>query len=263
MKLAISNLGYSKNDSDKIYTLLNKYGFDGIEIAPGIFVGDNPYENTQNAKKTADKIKQEYNLDVVSMQGIWFGQTGNIFVKKEADKLAEFNKKVVDFAKELKVNNIVFGCPKNRQIPDGMTEDAAVNFFETIVKYAIENNTNIAIEANPAIYGTNFCNTSESAFNFAKKISGLKMNYDFGAFLENGEDFKPLYKNANLINHVHLSEPYLAALSLTDERKAQYKELLEILKACKYNKFVSIEMKQQDINIVEKTLDFVADIFKS
>ncbi len=261
MKLAISNIGYSKEDAKSVYALLSKYKFSAIEIAPGIFVGNEPYENIEKAKQEQEFLQTEYGLSIVSMQGIWFGQTGNIFNKEQAKQLINYTKKAVDFASALNIKNLVFGCPKNRVIPNGLTQDDAIEFFEIIANYANEKNTNIALEANPDIYGTNFCNTTESAIFFAKKISALKINYDFGTCIVNNENFNELAKNVNIVNHVHLSEPYLEALELTQKRKEQYTELANLLKANNYNGYVSIEMKTQDFKNIESILSFVSNVF--
>ncbi len=261
MKLAISNIGFDNNDRETVYSLLKKYKFCAIEIAPGIFAGNEPYNNIEAAKKEKQRIFEMYGLNIASMQSIWYGQTGNIFNNIDAQNLADYTKKAVNFARELEINNLVFGCPKNRLVPQGASTNDVLPFFEDIAHYAHENGTYIALEANPEIYGTNFCNTSESAFEFAKKVQNMKVNYDFGTFIVNGENLKILEQNIALVNHVHLSEPYLEAINLTSERKKQHEELANVLKSGGYNNYVSIEMKAQKLDFVEQVLQYVAKVF--
>ncbi len=261
MKLAISNIGFDNSDREAVYALLNKYNFSAIEIAPSIFAGEKPYDSVAVAKKEKQQLFNKHSLKIASMQSIWYGQIGNIFIKEEAAKLTHYTKKAVDFAKELEINNLVFGCPKNRVMPENAKQEDVLMFFDEISQYASDNGTNIALEANPEIYGTNFCNTSESAFEFAKKVKNLKVNYDFGTFLVNSESLRTLSQNIELVNHVHLSEPYLEAISLTCERKKQHEELANLLKSGSYKKYVSIEMKVQKLTDVECILEYVANVF--
>ncbi len=261
MKLSISNIGFDDNQKEKVYELLNKYKYSGLEIAPSIFVGENPYDKNDIAAQKAKKLYDDYKLKISSMQSIWYGCTGNIFVEDEALNLIEYTKKAVLFAKEIECGNLVFGCPKNRFIPEGKNEKDAEGFFNAIAKFACENNTNIALEANPEIYGTNFCNKSEQAFNFAKNIEGLKMNYDLGTLLINGESLEVLQENIKLVNHVHVSEKELMPISDAKERRILHRELAKLLKNANYNNYVSIEMKKCDLNQVEKIIYQVAEDF--
>ncbi len=261
MKLAISNIGFDIKHTHKVYELLNKYNYKGVEIAPSIFVGENPYEKIDIAMKTAQELKNDYNLTIPSMQSIWFMQNGNIFNEDDKLNLIEYTKKAIDFAKSISCKNLVFGCPKNRVMPSGKSEEDAISFFEVIAQYASENNTAIALEANPEIYGTNFCNTSMQAFNFIEKVKHLKMNYDFSTFLYNNESFQTLSDNFDKVNHVHISEVSLVPIDNSIDRRKMHRELAEILKQKKYDKFVSIEMKACEIEKIEKIIYQVAEDF--
>ncbi len=261
MKLAISNIGFEIDKTDKIYELLNKYNYSAIEIAPSIFAGENPYENIVKARNLKDNLKQEYNLDIASMQSIWFGKQGNIFINEQALPLIDYTKKAIEFANNLNIKNIVFGCPKNRNIQKGQTADNALWFFSEIADFAVQNGTFIALEANPEIYGTNFCNTSESVFNYVKKVPNLKVNYDFGAFIQNGESLDVLKQNIKLVNHVHISEPFLAPICMQNQRKNAHVELADILRSENYTGYVSIEMKSQNIDALQEILKYISQVF--
>ncbi len=261
MKLSISNIGFDAKDTQKVYELLYKYNYAGLEIAPSIFVGENPYDKNEIAKQKAKQLKDDYSLEIASMQSIWFMQNGNIFNVDDVQKLVDYTKKAIIFAKDISCKNLVFGCPKNRVMPSDKSENDAISFFETVAKFARENKTAIALEANPVIYGTNFCNTSFQAFNFIEKVQYLKMNYDFSTFLYNDENLQILSDNILKVNHVHISEVELVAISSTAERRKMHRELAMLLKQNNYNKFVSIEMKKCEIEQVEKILYQIAEDF--
>ena len=44
MNLSISNIAWDTLNNEKIYDMLKKYGFKGLEIAPTKIMGENPYE---------------------------------------------------------------------------------------------------------------------------------------------------------------------------------------------------------------------------
>ena len=171
MKLSISNIGWDEQNKSEIYEFLQEKQFDAIEIAPTILIKENPYDNIEIAKEITDKLSKKYNLKISSMQSIWFGKTENIFDEKGAEELANYTKKAIDFAVAIKCNNLVFGCPKNRIMPEDKSVEDSISFFREIGEYANLKNTIVALEANPTIYGTNFINRTEEAFELAKKIN--------------------------------------------------------------------------------------------
>lgn len=261
MRLALSNLGFLSEDAPRVYTLLQADGYQGLEIAPSIFVGETPYDNVEKAAARAGEIKRDYGLAIASMQSIWYGCPGNIFMPKEADVLALYTEKAVAFAAALGCGNLVFGCPKNRNVPEGGNAAAAQPFFARIAAQAAANGTCIALEANPAVYGTNYCNATADAFAVARQVPHLKVNYDLGTLLTNSEDLQMLADNLPLVNHVHLSEPQLAPIELHAERRALYRALADLLRAGGYAGYVSIEMKAQPLATVERILASVAEVF--
>ena len=65
---------------------------------------------------------------------------------------------------------------------------------------------------------------------------------DVGTMIYNNENPAILENNVKLINHIHMSEPNLVPI----EKRDLHKELISLLKKENYEKYISIEMKQQD-----------------
>ena len=94
MKLSISNIAWAKTDDLKMYEYVAQQGFQGIEIAPTRIFEDNPYDKLQEAEDFAKQLKNEYGLEISSMQSIWFGKTQKIFgSQEERNELIEYTKK--------------------------------------------------------------------------------------------------------------------------------------------------------------------------
>ena len=264
MKLSVSNIAWSADHDDEIYEFLSENNYNGLEIAPTRVIPDTPYDEMSEAVRFSNELRERYDLEVSSMQSIWFGMTESIFGSEtERGLLIEYTKKAIDFANAIGCGNLVFGCPKNRDIPQGMSLSDSLpiahEFFRMIGDYAVQSGTYIAIEANPPIYNTNFINTTAEAFDLCKELNnpGVKVNIDLGTIIYNKESIKPVYDNITQINHVHISEPYLAPI----EKRQLHIELLSELKRLDYDKYISIEMgNRNDIDKVKNTILYVKEL---
>jgi len=261
MKISASNIGWKKEYDQNMYSWMSKQGIEGLEIAPTRIFQQSPYEQLTEAKEWAKEIKGKYNLEVTSMQSIWYGRTENIFASKEQrEALVQYTKKAIDFAEIIGCGNLVFGCPRNRSYEAGMDISVADEFFGVLGDYAYEHGTVIAMEANPPIYNTNYCNTTGSAVELVQRVDskGFKINLDIGTMIENKESVECLFGKTELINHVHISEPGLMAVVKRDI----HKEVAELLSKEKYNRYVSMEIKAQDeIDTVKNTLTYIKAVF--
>ena len=241
MNVTISNIAWQPENDIEMYGFLKANNIEGIEIAPTRIFEHEPYSNLENVRTFKESFKNDFNLQVISMQSICFGKNESIFSSQvESDIIYEYTKQAIDFASVLECYNLVFGCPKNRNINEGQ-EAEAIDFFCKTGEYATQKNTIVALEANPIIYGTNFLNTTNQAIDFVKKcnIDGLRVNFDLGTVIYNKEDLSVLENNLQWINHIHISEPYLVEI----QKSSIHNELASILKKQNYSKYVSIEMK--------------------
>jgi len=261
MKLSISNIGWEAGDDEKVYELMKKYDFSGLEIAPTRIFPENPYDDLTKAGEWAANLKKEYGFEIPSMQSIWFGRNENIFNSEEENKaLALYTQKAVLFAKECGISNLVFGCPRNRNVPDKANKEDADSFFKSIGDYAFAHGTVIGMEANPPIYNTNYINDTGAALDLIEKVDsfGFKLNLDVGTMIFNGERPDILKNKVDMINHVHISEPYLKLI----EKRNLHGELSRLLKDEGYNGFVSIEMgKGNELSVIEGVMEYVKELF--
>ncbi|OJU12361.1 MAG: endonuclease [Clostridiales bacterium 43-6] len=261
MNLSVSNIAWASSLDHPMYEYIREQGFSGLEIAPTRIFPENPYEDLTKAKAFREMLFDEYSLVISSMQSIWFGKTERIFASKEERHiLIEYTKKAIDFAAVIGCGNLVFGCPKNRIADHGDTEAIAVDFFGTLGEYAVEHNTVLSMEPNPAIYGTNYINYTKDAFTLVKQINskGFLVNVDLGTIIENGEDLTVITDNLSQVNHVHISEPYLERI----QKRQLHNTLADILQTKGYDKFISIEMKKQDkMKYVHEAMQYIKEVF--
>lgn len=268
MKLSVSNIAWDGREDEKVYGLMKKYGYTGLEIAPTRIFPEEPYEKTKSAAVWADGIKRSYGFEICSMQSIWYGRQERLFGSgDEWESLAAYTEKAIDFAHASGCRNLVFGSPKNRALPENADDhmlQRGIDFFRRVGAYAADRGAVIGMEANPPIYNTNYINTTDEALKLIKETAsdGFGLNLDTGTMIQNNESVRLLEGNVEFISHVHVSEPHLALIDKSAARRAFHSELAAFLRENDYNGYVSIEMaKNDEISAVSETLDYVREIF--
>ncbi len=261
MKLSISNIAWEEQQDTEIYARMKEKGFCGLEIAPTRIFPEQPYEKRKEAYLWSRNLKKEYGFSVCSMQSIWFGRQEKVFgSEQERQLLIAYTKKAIDFAAAVECGNLVFGCPRNRNLPDGGKPEFAVGFFRELGDYAASKGTVIGMEANPPIYHTNYINDTLSALELVEDVDseGFRLNLDVGTMIQNGEDISELNGKVGLINHVHISEPGLRPI----EKRELHMELRDILLRENYRGFVSVEMgRTENITLIDGILEYIRGVF--
>lgn len=261
VKLSVSNIAWTKEQDEPMYEFLSSEKIEGLEIAPTRIFQETPYDKLKEAAQFAEELKEKQGMVIPSMQSIWFGRSENLFASEQERKiLLEYTKKAIDFAASVGCKNLVFGCPRNRAFTEGCDLRVAIPFFEELGEYALANGTVLAMEANPAMYNTNYCNTTKEAVELIKTVAskGFLLNLDVGTMLCNEEDLHIVDDAREYLNHVHISEPGL----VMPQKRELHKELARYLKDTAYDRFVSLEVKtQDDIQSVKDAMHYVQDVF--
>lgn len=262
MKLSISNIGWTEKDDEVVYHFMKEYGYSGLEIAPTRIFPFSPYNHLEEAGVWSKILYQKYGFIISSMQSIWYGRQEKIFgAEEERQLLLEYTKRAINFAHVIGCKNLVFGCPRNRVLPEDGDWKIAVEFFKELGDYALSKNTVIGMEANPPIYNTNFINDTNSALELIREVNseGFKLNLDVGTMIFNGESTGELIGNVKYINHVHISEPNLKPI----EEREVHIELKSILLSEGYQGYVSIEMGRVDnLAVLDEKLKYIARLFQ-
>lgn len=260
LKFAISNIAWQAENDRAVYEYMQTSEFAGLEAAPTRLFAAEPYAHTAELRELAASLREEYGLTVCSLQSIWYGRTEQIFgTAAERAALLDYTKEAIRFAVAGDCGNLVFGCPKNRSIHSAADIAVGIEFFRAIGEYAAEQGTVVALEANPDIYGTNWLNHTDEAVAFCREVAspGIRVNFDLGTVIHNGEDLTECFDNIELVNHVHISEPYLKRI----EQRSLHRELLDGLRDAGYDRFVSVEMGTQDnVADVYRTIDYVSGL---
>ena len=263
MKISVSNIAWGPEDDEAVFRRMREYGFSGLEIAPTRIIPDAPYDHIPRAARFAQALRERYGFAVSSMQSIWYGVAEKVFGPAEdRTRLTAYTKKAVDFAEAVGCGNLVFGCPRNRALPEGADPAAAVPFFRELGDYAAAHHTALSLEANPPIYGTNYINTTAEALELIREVNseGFGLNLDTGAMAENGEGIEVLRGSEKWIRHVHISEPGLVPL----RRRPLHRELASFLRSFSYAGFVSLEAaRPENPAALAEMMEYVSCLFGS
>ncbi len=254
--LAMSNIAWAPQERLEAYAILAEAGFTGLEIAPALFFheADDPFlPDTASAGRALAELA-DAGLRLVSMQSLLFGVDGAALFEGPGARGAfdPAMRRALGRAGRFGIPNLVFGSPAQRRVPEGLAMEQALDegaaVFRRLGDAAAEAGTRIAIEANPAAYGTNFCTTLDEALAFVDRVAhpAIVPHLDLGAMHMNG-DFAPLPARlpalAPVLSHVHVSEPHLAPAPADPARVVP---VLQGLAAAGYARAVSIEMKRPD-----------------
>ena len=250
---SVSNIAWPFAERLQAYQLLIEHNVAGLEIAPGMLFADAEDVFNPPAALIRQRLAEiaDVGLTPVSMQSLLFGVKdvalfGNMDQRRAY--IAAFGR-AIRLAAALNIPHLVLGSPRERAIPDGMpdteAEQIAVDMLTQISELAQVDGCRIGLEPNPAIYGTNFATHTDHAAWLVRKIAhpGLCLTLDIGNLQINGEmhDLEQIVaSNADVIGHVHLSEPELV---LTPGSAKMAAQVIKALQDVDYPNWLSLEMR--------------------
>lgn len=246
MRLAISNIAWDIAEDEAMVTLLQRFGVDAIDVAPGKYFPE-PGKATDEDIARVKNWWFERGIEITGMQALLFGTTGlNVFGPPESqDAMLQHLTAVCRIGAALGAKRVVFGSPKNRNrtgLSDQQAMDVAIPFFRRLGDIAQSYGVVICLEPNPPCYGANFMTTSIETAEVVRRISheAVRMQLDTGVLAINVEDPVTVLQDcAPLIGHVHASEPDLLPLG---DGGTDHAKVVAALKQYLPNHVISIEM---------------------
>lgn len=246
MRLAISNIAWDISEDLAVAKLLGKFGIDAIDVAPGKYF-PLPANAEDEDIVTIRRWWADRGIEITGMQALLFGTTGlNVFgERKSQEAMLDHLRAVCRIGAGLGATRLVFGSPKNRDrtgLTDTHALESAVSFFRRLGDAAQEYGVVVCLEPNPIRYGANFMTTSEETAHIVAAVGhgAIRMQFDTGALKINGESPEAvLESNANLIGHVHASEPDLVPLG---DGRADHQVIHKTLQKHLPDHIVTIEM---------------------
>jgi D-psicose/D-tagatose/L-ribulose 3-epimerase len=249
MSLAFSNIAWSPEEDDSAINLLASLGVHQIEAAPGRLWSDLLHTTPVMGEDTRANLAAQ-GVIVAGFQAILFGYADlQLFDDRSRPKLLSYLRRLADLCASVGGGYLVFGAPKNRWIPEEISDHEAImiaaDFFKELGGYAQEKGVVFGIEANPAPYGCNFCTTIKEVSSLVREINspGVRWHLDTGEMAMNEERVPDvILDNADIIGSVHISEPNLRGFSTPWDG---HSAVALALNQAGYSGVISIEMKKQ------------------
>lgn len=219
MRLAISNIAWDVEEDSAVADLVGRYGVDAIDVAPGKYF-PNPTAATDAEITTVREWWSARGISITGMQSLLFGTVGlNVFGDEESAKALLLRLgEICRIGSGLGATRLVFGSPKNRDrsgLSDQATQARALELFSALGDIAESFGVTVCLEPNPTAYGANFMTTSAETAAVVRMVGhpAIRMQLDTGAITMNSEDVDAVVAEcADLIGHVHASEPHLVPL---------------------------------------------------
>jgi len=265
MKLAVSNIAWSRAEDSLVADLLLKSGFRGVEIAP-TKVWDRPLDVTERQARDYRRFWNERGIDVVAMQALLFGRPELTLFEtpKARSETLEHLRGLMRLGEWLGVLVLVFGAPRNRRAGEANAAEAeriAIDFFGAAGAQALEHGVVLAIEPNPAQYDCDFVTTSREGLDLVRKVrsGGFGLHLDAAAMTLAGEMLPDAVVDcAGSIAHFHVSEPFLGVVG---EGTADHRSLASALRRIGYSNWTSVEMRADPESSLPKVLTYVAETY--
>jgi D-psicose/D-tagatose/L-ribulose 3-epimerase len=223
MRISVSNIAWDPPIDMDVAAILRNHDVDAVDIAPGKYFPDVSSATSQDIAAVRSAWAKR-GFEITGMQSLLFGTTGlNVFGPEPVRRrMLDYLDHVCRVGGGLGARHLVFGSPRNRNrdgLDDATALTSAVAFFRELGDRARSHGVEITLEPNPTIYSANFMTTSWETADVVRAVAhpAVRMQLDTGSCTVNGEDVVEVVRAcADLVGHVHLSEPRLAPVG-TDE----------------------------------------------
>jgi sugar phosphate isomerase/epimerase len=218
-RLSISNLAWEPAHDSQVAAILHSHDLRSIDVAPGRY-----FESPARADpEQIDAVRGAWarsGIQIIGLQSLMFGTQGlNLFGPAEVrNEMLAHLEGVCQTAVGLGARCLTFGSPRNRDAdgwPPEAARDCACDFFTRLAAVAERHDVCICLEPNPPRYHCNFMTTTAEAADVVRAVgrNGIRLQLDTGTLAENHEDAEGIVAScADIIGHVHASEPGLAPL---------------------------------------------------
>jgi len=219
VKLSFSNLAWERVDDVWVAPLLRSHEVALIDLTPAKYFAP----GTRAADAEVRAVRgwwSEQGIGIVGMQALLHGTVGlNLFGDAATrGRMLAHLAEICRIGELLGATRLTFGAPRSRDRGDlspAAATTRAVEFFRELGAIANAHGVALCLEPVPARYGGNFMNETASTSEVVRNTDhrGIRLQLDLGAVTDNAEDLHEILAGmAQLVGHVHLSEPGLAPL---------------------------------------------------
>ncbi len=266
--LSVSNIAWSPDEEEAAAALLAAQGIAHVDLAPGRYFSD-PAAASDHEIAAVRAWWEERGLRIAGLQSLLFGTQGLNLFNDPDDVMLDRLGAVCCIAGGLGAKALTFGSPRQRdrgKLDDATVEAIAIEFFTRLGDRAAEAGVAICLEPNAAVYGSNFMVTNPETAQIVQAIAhpAIRMQLDIGNLALNAEPaFATIAEVAQLVGHIHLSEPMLKPLGTGDAPHAEAAKAIGELLA---GRVMTIEMVRAEgeppLAAVERAIGFARRVYE-
>lgn len=227
MSISISNIAWNPDEDDAVVQLLTDLGVSQIDVAASKYFPV-PADAGDTAIADIRRWWEMHGIGIIGLQSLLFGTTGlNVFAAGDVQqRMLDHLRHVFRIGSGLGATRAVFGSPRNRDrgtMPLSQAKEVGAEFFHRLGDVARSEGMSLCLEPNPECYGGNFMTHTDATAEVVRLTSHthVRMQFDTGSIFINEEDPAGLLaQHADIIGHVHLSEPGLAPLGASNTNHA-------------------------------------------
>jgi D-psicose/D-tagatose/L-ribulose 3-epimerase len=247
-RLAVSNIAWPADEEREVAAALAELGVRHVEIAPTKTFLD-PLDVSEAELDAYQTRWADHGIDVVAFQSMLFGRLDlELFGTEEVRRSTiDYLEPFIRLAGRLGATALVFGSPKNRRVPTGMTDveasDIAISFFDELGAMSADHGTVFCIEPNPPQYECNFVTTASAGADLVRAVDnpGFRLHLDSAGMTLAGDRVGDAVRSsADVLHHFHVSAPNLGEIE-TDV--VQHAAAAEALREVGFPGYISIEMR--------------------
>ena len=261
----ISNLAWNNKDLKSIIKLINKYKFDGIDIAPLKIL--NNWNHIEQKFQKLSLVFKNKKIKINALQGIFYKTNLNIFedYNNNFQNIFDHITKIIKLCKILRCKKIIIGStdfrnPKN--LPKKKAKMIFLNFLKKSSKLLKKHKIYFCVETIPMQYNEKFIYNINTLSKIIKGTNSkwIKINFDTSLFHHKNMNKLLFLKNARLIQNIQITEKNFNYFDKVSKNNILFYKLI---KNKKNFKEISLEIISKKTNLIklEKTFQTVSNLF--
>jgi sugar phosphate isomerase/epimerase len=236
-KLAICNELYEGQSFETFCGSVAAIGYEGVELAPFMFAPLVTQWTAAHRRETAT-IAHRHGLTVIGLHWLFARTSGFSIVSADpsvrattATYLGELAQACADVGGMI----LVLGSPPVRNVPDGMTTDAATDYATLTLEQVLPKleSTGVTLA---------FLNTAAAARALAQRLAhpAVRLHLDVKAMSTEPTPIPELiHTHADLLAHFHANDPNKLGPGMGEVR---FEPICQALNAVNYQGWVSVEV---------------------
>ena len=248
IKLGICNELFEGWDFAEVCRTVKSVGYDGLEIAP-FTLAPSINELPKGRRKELRSIVDLEGLETIGLHWLLAKTEGFYLTTPDAAvrrATTDYLKALIEATSDLGGGLMVFGSPKQRDLPPGLppadATEYAIEVFSAITRMLDDYKVDFCLEP-LAPSETNFLNTCEQAQNVIDRVNHprFKLHMDVKAQSSEPSDSVPrlIQKYARDAGHFHAQDVNLRGPGMGE---VDFDPILEALVESGYDRWVSVEV---------------------